>query len=227
MEQSLDQVLSGEAVEEITETPQPEEAGDKQDSTPESTQDDESWTKAAVIDERRKRQQEQAENERLRRELEAAKSQKPQEERPDVFEDPDGAFKHFENQLNSRLVEDRVLMSQEMMRMTKDDYDEMETIFVDLQQKDPNLTQKLIGHAMPAKFIYETAKQHQQYEEMKDIDSYKAKIKEELRQELLAEQKPEAPKREPLPPSLSNVRSSSPGITEQPGKESLADILGR
>lgn len=238
MTESLEDILSDtqEAVEEPAEqTPEapaeepkaaeekPQESGEakepeKEDSTPES----ESWTKAAVMDERRKRQA-------LERELEQLRKPKAEPKRPDVFEDPDGAFSHMQQQFQQELATQRIAMSRDNMQMLKPDYDDMEQVFIKMAEDNPALVEQMRSHPNPARFAYEQATKHREYQQMQDVDSYKAKLREEVKAELLkemeADKAKEAQKDEAVTPSLAKQRSS--GGQDQPVDASLEDILGR
>lgn len=240
MAESLEDILSGNETQEAVEEPaeqtepealepekeaeQPQETGEKADATPASEPEPESWTKAAVMDERRKRQALEREIAELRRE------KTPEPKRPDVFEDPDGAFNHVQTQLQQELVNERIKMSRDFMQMLKPDYDEMEQAFIAMVEDNPALIEQMRQHPNPARFAYEQAAKHREYQQMQDVDSYKAKLREEVKAELLKEmqdeQAKEAQKSEAVTPSLAKTRSSG-GQTEPVGDESLEDILGR
>lgn len=252
MDQSLDDILNGTPNTEADELPPdtedvvtdedaatPEEEaqddegeGDKQGSTPEpeKAEDDEPWTKKAVLDERRKRQE-------LERQLDELRSSKPSEapKRPDVFDDQDGAFNYVNNQVASQITQARLDMSREMMMMFKDDYEERESQFIDLTRENPELISKLRSHPNPAKFAYDTAIKHEQMKQMENIDEYKAKLEAEIRAKVEAElsgkyesaAQAKAEKRGAIPPSLATQRSAS-GISTDAGiDKSLEELLGR
>ena len=104
-----------------TETEEAEEK--KDDSTPESkaseTTEDEPWTKKAVLDERRKRQE-------LEQRLKDLESKKEPEQAPDWWADPEKAAQHQSQQIEARLYQQKVELSQEFMRSQHEDYDDME-----------------------------------------------------------------------------------------------------
>lgn len=166
--------------------------GEEGAETPSAEDDEkENWTKKAVLDERRKRQALQQKLDQLE-----AESQKPNEERPDVYGDPEGAFSHLEKQFADQLEQQtqsvRLEMSQEMMRIVKDDYDELESEFIDMARDNPALIQELNQASNPAKFAYETATKAREAAELKDVDTYKAQLKAAARAEVEAELKKEA-----------------------------------
>lgn len=233
-QQEDDNDTSGEEQEEAKATPA-EDAKPTDKPAPDKKSDEdaeEPWTKAAVQDERRKRQALERELAEIKARLNPDAAPK-QPARPDIFEDQDGAFKHLESTLETRMIVSKVELSQELMREKHADYDEMEEQFVDLVKADPSLIQKMRAAALPAKFVYDHVKKHQQLQEMQDVDGYKAKVKAELRAELLAELEAEraaeeeaetpATPRTPHPPQLVNRRSAD----KQPvGHESLEEIFG-
>lgn len=198
----------------------------EEDSPPESAKradDEESWTMAAVLDERRKRQE-------LERQLEELRAkEKPEDTRPDVFEDPDGAFSHVEQRFNQKILNERITLSRALMEDRHADYADKEAVFVGMAKENPDLIRQMQEHPFPAKFAYEQASKHQEYQAMQDVDAYKSKLREEVKAELLQEmeaknsQKAEKDKIADAP-SLSKTRSAKddPVIDE-----SLEDIFKR
>lgn len=194
----------------------------------ETPKEEETWTKAAVLDERRKRQ----EAEQRLRELEQ-KSQKP-EETPDWFSDPEKAAQHHSAQIEQRLWQQKVELGQDWMRQQHADYDEMEAKFAEMVQQNPALSAELRKSANPARFAYETAKKAAEYEAMKDVDSYKARIEadvrkeveEKVRKEHEEKLRKEAEKRAAIDPSLAST-SSKGGLTsdDYAGPTPLDEIL--
>lgn len=243
---NLDSVLNGtdeaedneelETVDEAEETTgEEEESAEAQepeaeeDSTPEpkSEEKEESWTKAAVLDERRKRQELEA---RLK-EYESRK-QEPKT-RPDVFEDAEGAFRHTEESFSDQMRSMRLDMSVEMMKTAKPDYAEKEAAFIELASENPELVAQMNRHPNPARFAYETAEKHQKWQEMQNVDEYRSKLEAEIRGKLeqefaekySAKAEAQAKKKAAITPSLTDARSS-PG-TEESTDDSLDSILQR
>lgn len=214
-----------DSVEESTPEAEGEPTAPEEEQTPEEEpkaeakpeEPEESWTKKAVIDERRKRQALEAERDKL---LEQLKAEPKQETRPDVFEDSDKAFEHTEQKIEQRLLNQKIEMSQELMRSMHEDYDELETEFIDLAKADPSLVQKMNNSALPAKFVRDTALKARNLSKVDEIPQYEseiAKLKAEL--EALKSGKQ-------LPPSLAGKSSKSKDTQSNIGDE-LADILGR
>lgn len=237
--QSLDDVLKGvepeieaepeepveEQIEEVEATAEPEK---QEQATPAVAQESESWTKSAVLDERRKRQE--AEN-RIK-EMEARFAAQQQVKVPDVFEDPEGYSNFMRSEIQRATLENRVELSEEMMRMQKDDYDQKKDIFVELMKENPSLQQQALKHPMPGRFVYETALKHEKLKQMENVDEFEAKIRAELetkiRAEIMGEKAVEDAKDaklQSIKPSLANARSSK--STGDNHNKSLRDIFGR
>lgn len=197
----------------------------KASETTEETE--EPWTKKAVLDERRKRQE-------LEQRLREIESKKEPEPAPDWWADPEKAAQHQSQQIEARLYQQKVELSQDFMRSQHEDYDDMEARFMEMAQENPALRTELQKSANPARFAYETAKKAAEYDAMKDVDSYKAKLEAEVRKdveakvrkELEAEQEKKAKKETAIDPSLAST-SSKGGLTsdDYAGPTPLDEIL--
>jgi len=191
------------------------------------TTEDEPWTKKAVLDERRKRQE-------LEQRLKDLESKKEPEPAPDWWADPEKAAQHQSQQIEARLYQQKVELSQDFMRSQHEDYDDMEARFMEMAQENPALRTELQKSANPARFAYETARKAAEYEAIKDVDSYKAKMEAEvrkdveakLRKEIEAEQEKKAKKEAAIDPSLAST-SSKGGLTsdDYAGPTPLDEIL--
>ena len=221
------------------ETPQPEpqadaETGDKPEQqetkdvppTPaEPEKQSDNVPISALLDEREKRQQ----YERQFKEAQAQLQQQQQQPAPDLLDDQQGFVEHIKNDFNQQLVNSQILMSQEMMRLHHKDYDQVEDKFFKMAQNDPRLGAEMTANSMPAKFAYETVKKAEQYAEMQDVDSYKAKVEAEVRAKVTAEIEAEAKAKADkeaqlngaLSPSLTNTRAA--GANNEP--LSIADPM--
>lgn len=206
-------------------TPESEEKpkeAEADDSKPESKDEDGNWTKAAVLDERRKRQE-------LERQLEQLQTEKKPEEKKDWFDDPEGAASQIKQEFQSQIANTRIELSQEFMRTLHEDYDELEAEFVDLAKGNPAMLAEFQQSNNPAKFAYETARRHREYAELKDVDKTRAKMREEIRAELEQEfqQKAEAQqkKRDAIQPSLSSQGKGGLSADDYSGPTPLEDIL--
>jgi BMFP domain-containing protein YqiC len=233
--QSLDDVLSGKEPaapepvatgEQVAEpaTPEPAKVEEAPPAAKAKDEPKEDWTKAAVLDERRKRQ----ELERKVAELEA-KGQKP-EAKPDFFADPDAALDRIKQETQAQLMASRLELTQELMRDSTPDYDELEAEFIDLAKDNPFLIKELHASKNPAKFAYQTAQKARLAASLTDGNAL-AKREAELRAEIEAKVRAEyegkagkvAEKREALAPSLAAAQSKG-SINDQPD-ESLDSIL--
>ncbi len=149
-------------------------------------------------------------------------------EQPEIdLLDPQQAQAFIANQLQPQLYETRVLLSQEMYRAAKPDYDEMETIFADECEKNPTLRAALHRHPVPAKFAYEEGQRIKLMREISDPAAYRAKLREEILAELQAQPAAEQPapqvqtqaKPVPQPPkSLAGVPSAARNVNRQSWK---------
>lgn len=184
---------------------------------------------AALLDEREKRQQRDKRIEELESKLNELNS--TPEAAPDVLDDQEGFVGHFEAKLKQARHEDRILMSQNFMRLLHDDYDQMEEKFAGLVQSNPALAAQLNAAEMPAKFAYDTAKAAIEAEQLSD-PAYKDKLKADMRAEILKElevEKGEAEKKAEaeakleaaLTPSLANQRAAGAAT----GEAVIADPL--
>lgn len=157
-------------------------------------------------------------------------------EQPEIdLLDPQQAQHFIASQLQPRLYETRVLLSQEMYRSAHTDYDEMEEIFAAQCDRDPSLKAKLLAHPVPAKFAYEEGKRLKLMQELSDPDAYRAKLREEIMAELQSQQPPASQpvqtqaKPVPQPPkSLAGVPSASRDPIKHPwkGPTPLEQLLG-
>lgn len=173
---------------------------------------------AALLDEREKRQ----ERDRRIAELEAKLSEAnktPPPKAPDVLEDQEGFTKHFEDRLAQARREDRIEISQDLMRTMHEDYDEMEIKFAELAQKNPALVTQLNQSQLPAKFAYDTAKAAIEAEKLSDpayLSQKEAEMEARIRKKIEAENAENAAKAEAeakleatLTPSLANQRGGA------------------
>ncbi len=175
------EVETGETEEvEETEAKAEEETTETEVVTPTTEQ---SGLYAALQAERKKRQ-----------EAEERLAKKEPEVVPDPMDDPEGYAKHIEQKADKGLLETRISLSRDLMMDSKDDYLEKEKVFMGMIMDDEGkvidktLHEKFLASSNPAKFTYDTAKEHLEIQELKSPD-YRDKLKAEIRAELLAEMK--------------------------------------
>lgn len=186
------------------------------------------WTKAMALDERRKRQ----ELERKLREYEE-KEKRGSEPKVDIFENPDAALNGVLSQARQEVFNAKVEMSQEIMRSQYQDYDELEAEFIDMAASNPAVLSEFQKAANPARFAYETAKKAREAAQLKDVDSYKEKLRAEveaevrakLEAEILGKAQAKEKRDKALSPSLATARAS--GSDDDFVEPSLDDILKR
>ncbi|MFD1216409.1 hypothetical protein [Microbulbifer celer] len=163
-------------------TPEPEKPSD-----PPEDEEPKDWTFKAVKDERTKRQAAEARAKELEEKLQqfiGGQQQQPEQpKKPDWFNDPETAAQQQQQQMQQMLFEQRAQIGQEIMRDQHDDFDEMETRFFQMLEENPQLGAGLHSAANPAKYAYETAKKAMEAEALKDVDGYKARLREEVRKE--------------------------------------------
>jgi len=143
---------------------------------------------AALTDERHKRQEAERKFNELQAQIEA------QTPPPNPIDDPEGALEHLRGEVSKGMWEMKTDLSREMMSGIHSDYAEKEQAFIEMAQTNPALVQQMQAAPNPAKFAYETATKAAELAELQNVDEYKAKLKAELRNELLAEMKAEGDK---------------------------------
>lgn len=124
----------------------------------------------ALEEERRKRQ----EYERRIKELETT-PKAPEQEQPQFWENPE----QYLSQLGTQI---RIETSQATMRAIHQDYDEMESLFVEKAKAMPYLVAQLQSHPNPALFAYQTAKQLKEMDEIREaggVEALRKRIAEE------------------------------------------------
>ena len=217
--------------------PAPEPTGEKQESAapPAEAQpvveDAGSWTKQAVLDERRKRQ----ELEKRLADYEARlQPQQPQHqpEQPDWFASPEQAAQAMQAQFAESMFQTRVATSERILKKEHEDYDEVSNLFAEHAKRDPNLLQQLYHHPFPAEFAYQVGTQIKLLEEIKDPKAYREKV----RAEILAEQGLQPGERSQAPATSKPAvpRSLARDVSAQPrtqtgqftGPTPLDELLG-
>ena len=232
-EMTLDDVLKGveptadetEAEAEVVETEAETETSTAEVEHKEEAkaEEPEPWTKAAYLDEKRKRQE-------LENRLKEFESRKV--EMPDVLDDQKAFVDAIRGDMQTTLAAHKIELSQELMRTVHEDYDQMEAKFLQMANDNPSLAQALRESTNPAKFAYETAKKAERFEALQNVDAYEAKIRAEIEAKIRAEltgqvsqkAQKDAAKESALKPSLAIVGESS---NETEVDDDLDQILGR
>lgn len=176
--------------------------------------EEESWTKTAYLEEKRKRQERERELEELKRSMNQGKK-----EDIDLLGDPEKAAELIEKRAESKALKRSIELSRDLMMDVKPDYEEMEKIFIEMAKDEPSLANKMLSSPNPAKFAYETARKHKMLQDIGDPEAYREKVRQEVLAELTQ-------KRSSKAPSLAKTTSAG-GTKTDDGDESLTAILGR
>jgi hypothetical protein len=161
-----------------------------------------------------------------------AKAEPRQSANEDKGESEDEFFKaptsYVKTVVDKALWQQRLALSQEMAREKYKDYDEAIEKFVEAAKNDPTLRTKFSEAALPAEYAYKAGKMYGEVARYGgDLDTMRAKIKEELRAELLAESaKAKAEETKAQPTSLAQERGVNGRFTSS-DDESLGAILSR
>ena len=170
-----------------TEDSDADEAKGEEDAETPAAEDDEgvSVPLTALKDERQKRQSAEEELTTTRQKL--AKFEQKAGDVPDPDADPKGFKVFFEDQANENRINDRISTSAEIVKDTKEDYDQMESLFLDMANKEPKLAERMRASKNPALFAYKTAKAQSDVFEaakVKETEELKASIRADLMKEL-------------------------------------------
>lgn len=245
--ESLDDVFNGEPVEVTEEVEATEEVvepateevettdeaeateeptGEKsEDSTPEpKKQDQDDWKFAAYQDEKRKRQE-------LERQLEELKKPKEPENKPDIFEDPDGYQQYQQSQIDSKITNVKAQMS-EFMAAREFGKERVESAFgkfSEMVKDNPALYQQAVNAVSPYHEIVEIVEKAEKFEKMQNVDQYEAQLRAEIEQKVRAELESEfqtKTAKKSVTPSL-NSQKSADGHGNTVTDLSLNELFGR
>jgi hypothetical protein len=186
---------------------------------------------AALLDERRKRQQYERELQELRKHLETLQAPKPQAEVPqDFWENP----QRFIESAREQAVQQALAKADERMRHQfaelceinarnrYQDYDAVREKFLERVQDDPVLRAELARASDPAEFAYKTGKRLQEVEQFGGLDTYRQRLEAEIRQKIEAEMKA---KSAPAVPQSLNAEPSAPAAPVPQGPTPLGSIV--
>lgn len=172
---------------EVVEPKEEEEKGEEDVETPATEETEEepaSVPLTALKDERQKRQS--LEEELATAKQEIAKHTQRSGDVPDPERDPIGYQEFMQDEAKVKVMNDRIIMSAQIMSETKDDYKEMEAVFLSMGNKDPKLLERMNASKNPALFAYQTAKVvHDKAEAAKVTEA--EKLKASIRADLVKE----------------------------------------
>lgn len=178
------------------------------------------------------------ENKTLKQELESLKQQFQQAQQPkeppvpppSMWEDEQGWQQHFGAQVVQQASLNAALNLSEMLTRKENaaDFDEMKARFLSMAEQNPAIVQQALSDPDPWGKAYKIAKNAATMESLgaTDLDTLKAKMREELMAELQQGQTPVPQQQVNLPPTLSGERNvgSRSGPTWG-GPRTLDDLL--
>jgi hypothetical protein len=184
---------------------------------------------AALKDERQKRQTLEQELATLRAQI-AQQQQQPPQPAPDLWEDTPGWQQHVTQEIGNNAAQfaamNARLDTSEMLARDKfDDFDEVKAKFLELAQSNPMLVEEAKADAHPWRKAYQIAKNHERMQSLGavDVTSLEAKLREQIKAELMAEAQNKLPS---APPSISGDRSvASRSGPAWSGPSSISDLL--
>jgi hypothetical protein len=181
--------------------------------------------KSAHMAEKTKRQEYERQLAALQAELAQLKS--PQQQVPDVMQDPQGFAQSLEQRMQTALINERVNLSYAMAKRSHPDFDEVMAEWPALYQQNPAIYQAALQQEMPAEWAYQQVKRMQFLQEVGDDPStYRTKLEQELRAKWEAERMPEQrPAPVAPPPSLATATSAPVREQQWAGPRSLNSIL--
>lgn len=179
----------------------------------------------ALQEERRKRQ----ELEQQIAEVTQRIQQQPPQPAPDMWEDTQGWQQHFGSEVVSTAVQQATLnarldMSEMMVRQAHPDFEDRKAAFIQLMNETPGLRERALNDAHPWNFAYNYVTNHERMQQLSavNVTELEARLREEIKAELAAEQKA-AP---PIPDTLADAQSAR-GSTQAVHVPSFEEILKR
>lgn len=179
---------------------------------------EESWTKKAVLDERKKRQA--AESELAKYKENKVNSKEPEEITPE------------QQSLQKIILNERINLSREMMLDKHEDYEEYETIFIDMAKENPALVTQMQASPNPAKFAYQQAKQLSEAKKLSDptyVETLKKQMYEEILKQIEAEKENDKVNnsRKKAALSVNNLvkATSANEVSHEEQKDPLAELF--
>jgi hypothetical protein len=186
----------------------------------------ESWTKAAALDERRKRQDAEKRIEALEQKIasyeETLKNVEP-EKVPDPIDDPDGFTQHQDRKMFNIALK----FDQRQMQKEHDDYEDVVTHFKAMAKANPALADNFAKQEFPATYAYNTAKAELDAKKYQDPDFLK-NLENDLKAKILAELKGETTASKPDASTLPKLQSATSVVSnvEQVIQEDEKDLEG-
>lgn len=180
---------------------------------------------AAVKGERERRQKAEQRARELEQQLQAM--QQPAAPPASIWEDETAWQQQFGSQVVNQAVNQATLnakldMSEMMVRQANADFEEVKEAFLELAKDNPSLTQQALNDPHPWAKAYQIAKNHKAMQELgaTDVESLKAKIREELQAEMTRQPPVQ------IPQSLADAQSSRASSGQAFRPPTLEEILG-
>lgn len=184
----------------------------------------------ALKDERSKRQSLEEELATAKQEL--AKHTQRSGDVPDPESDPIGYQEFMKDEAKVKVMNDRITLSAQYLSDVKDDYKEMEDVFLNMANRDPKLFDRMNASKNPALFAYKTGKSEHDKAEAANVtkaEELKASIRADLMKEFNIKAEPsDADKRKDSALSMPNLTNatakgdnSTPTISTKFGSEEL------
>lgn len=200
----------------------------------------ESVPQKALLDERRKRQELQRRLEELEAQIHQTRPQPEPQAAPDWELEPKQAASHFAEQLEIARYQDRVSITEEILREKHTDYDEVAAAFAEAARNDPHMREAVFKAPNPARYAYQAGKMLMLMRNIgNDPDSYRAKIEAEVLAKYGIQPGSEGQSREttpnPKPPAAQVPRSLARDVSQVPrnsrgqfdsGPAPLEDLIG-
>lgn len=181
----------------------------------------------AIREEREKRQRLEAELADLRSQFQSFQQpQEPPAPPPSLWEDENAWGGQLVQQAVQQAEQKTVMRMSEMMaRQANPDFDDLKAEFLSLAEKNPTLADQALADPHPWNKAIQIAKNHKAMADLgaTDLDSLKAKIREELMAEMQATPPASTPY---VPPSITGERNvGSRSGPAWAGPRSLDDLL--
>ena len=180
---------------------------------------------AAVVGERKRRQEAEERARNLEMQLQSLQQAEP-EPIPSIWDDDQAALTHWQKQTLVQAGNQNHLITSELLSsQAHDDFDDMQAKFREMIQVNPALADQAMQSRHPWEAAYKIAKNAASAAELgaTNVDELRAKIREELMAEIQAQP---AAVQASLPTSLADAQSASVS-NAQPASMTLKDILGR
>jgi hypothetical protein len=220
---SLESVYNqGSETPEVNQDPIDIEGEKPQEAAPPAVDKEEVETKepgsiplTALLDERQKRQESERREQDLKKQLENLQAQKTALTEEDL-EDPVRVY----NLLNQQMLNERLMLSEQLLLATKEDGEEMLNYFVEkVVVENPALSAEMTRQQNPAAYAYKAAKQHKIATEVgTDPAAYEAKVRAKIMAELEAAKGTKTPAQPAANPMLQVPASlvNQPSANVQP-----------